>query len=129
MIAGTDFMLEDFEAVWSLLRERAQRWIKAETLARTRERLAAGEAACVANKDGFVVFGCNSADGERMRLEVLLAVSSGTPGAFARSEAGILAIARDLGAEEITFTTTRSGWGGVLGPEWGRLRNTFSRTV
>jgi len=129
MIAGTDFLFEDFEACWSMLAPRAMRWIRPELLRDIREDLGRGRALCIANREGFIVLSYSRLESGKMRASVLLAVSTGSPGAFSRQEPSMLKIARDLGADELSFETYRTGWGRMLGPEWSLQGEIFVRNT
>jgi hypothetical protein len=129
MIAGTDFFFEDFEVLWSMLAPRAERWIKAEVLSEIRQDLWKGHALCLANRDGLIVIGTSTIESGKMRCNVLLAVSTGTPGAFMRHEPSMLKIARDLNADELSFRADRTGWPRVLGPEWSLQGEVFVRNT
>lgn len=66
----------------------------------------------------------------RMRANVLLAASSGKPGAFLRQEGPVLKVAKDMGVGEIVFWTPRArSWARVLGPQWRRDGDWFARSI
>lgn len=128
-IAGTDFLFEDFEVLWSMLAPRAARWMRTTSLQSIRDDISAGRALCMANRDGFIVLGLVRLESGKMRCNVLLAVSTGSPGAFIRQEPSMLKIARDLHADELAFETYRTGWGRMLGPEWALQGEFFVRNT
>lgn len=69
----------------------------------------------------------NAADA--LDLFVLAAVAD-RHGAFARQDAAVLELARDLQASTVAFRAARRGWGRVLGPEWApRGTDEFVRIV
>ena len=129
MIAGTDFYFESFERVWPMLAPRAQRWIRADVLCSVRALLDSDVAVCIANREGIVVMMLDPQDDGKMDLKVLLAVSTGEPGAFQRQQDAMVTIAKDIGARRLTFKTDRTGWGRMLGQEWSLQGETFSRSL
>lgn len=129
MIAGTSFSLTSFGAVWAAVRERAKRFIPAESIAQALTEDEGDAAACLMNEDGFVVVSLEPTAGGTMRAFVLIAASTGLPGAFQRQERAMLAIAHDLGASELAFRSDRPGWLRVLGPEWSCDFDLFYRSV
>lgn len=129
MIAGTSFELTEFGAVWSAVRDRAKAWIPAESIAQALVDDQGDAAACLMNEDGLVVVNLEGRGDGTMRAFVLIAVSTGRPGAFHRQERAMLAIARDLGAVELAFRSDRPGWLRVLGPEWSCDFDLFYRSV
>ena len=125
MIAGTDFVLADFEQAWPLIRERAGKWIEPHVVDGAARP---GASVCVVNTDGMLVFTLFAVD-NRLRALVLLGVSTGTPGAFWRQEAAMVAIARDMGASWLAFESARRGWAKVLGPHWRRNGDLYEREL
>ncbi len=66
---------------------------------------------------------------DALELFVLAAVAD-RHGAFARQDAAVLELARDLQASTVAFRAARRGWGRVLGPEWApRGTDEFVRIV
>ena len=129
MIAGTTFELTEFGAVWRAVKDRAKAWIPADSIARALLDDQGDAAACLMNDDGLVVVNLEPLPDGTMRAFVLIAVSTGRPGAFKRQEPAMLTIARDLGAVELAFKSDRPGWLRVLGPEWACDFDLFYRSV
>lgn len=130
MIAGTSFCLERVDRAWEKHRARIERCGTDEvTLRDIRLDCFWRRAVCLEGPDGMVIVRpVHTSDG-KIDLEVLLAVSAGLHGAFKRNEQAMLAIARDMGASTVSFRTDRAGWQRLLGPEWRRQGDTFSREV
>lgn len=130
MIAGTAFDIVDVDQAWPRLRDRLARCgSDACVLQDTRERCLTGDALCMQSPDGVVIMSARGLAGGGVEAQVLLAVSSGHPGAFRRQEGAMLAIARDLGASVLSFATDRRGWARMLGPAWHEHAGTFSRST
>ena len=131
MIVGTEFMLEDIEAVWPAIEGRAARSRSSpEALLLARSRCASGHAICLANPDVVVVLTLKQGDGARIRAVVLLAVSTGLFGAFERQISSVVEIARSLEADELAFETDRPrAWRRLLGPEWAERDGIFARSL
>lgn len=131
MIAGTAFDLVAVQDAWPRFHSRARRSrTDAATLASIWQRCADGDALCLECPDGLVIVAASLNSSGTMVAEVLLAVSRGRHGAFQRHEADLVAIARDLGAQELAFRTDRPAWRRVLGPHWAqRDDDTFWRST
>lgn len=120
----------DLDACWPFVLARVGRAAMTPgALQALRERCAAGAAVCVAGADGVVVVTPQERPGGTMRAMVLLAVSTGAPGAFQRQEEEMAGVARELGATELAFTTSRRGWARLLGKHWRFDGEVFSRSV
>lgn len=127
MIAGTRFQIVDIDDVWPRIAQRARRCrADPDVLQDARARChAGGDAVCLEGPDGVLIM---AAAGPVAM--VLLAVSSGLPGAFHREEEAMLAIARDLRAQTVTFQTDRRGWARLLGPAWQQTPDgAFTRSL
>lgn len=121
--------MADFEDWLPLVRERAPRALMApDAVEALRDRCAAGAAICLAGEDGVVVVTPKLVGGT-MHAMVLLAVSSGVPGAFHRQQGEMLQVARELGAQWLSFHTKRRGWTRMLGPQWRFDGTMYSRGV
>lgn len=85
---------------------------------------------CLECDDGVLVVDLRpNREGTALELFVQLAVAT-RHGAFARQDAALQTLARDLGAETIAFNSRRRGWARRLGPQWHRRGETeFVRTV
>lgn len=129
MVAGTTFELTEFGAVWKAVQDHARGWIPDESVQQATEMDTRGAAACLMNEDGLVVVNLEPLPDGTMQAFVMIAVSTGRPGAFRRQEPAMLAIARDLGAVELAFRSDRPGWLRVLGPEWACDFDIFYRSV
>lgn len=119
-ICGTDFDLAEFRSVWPRVRERAKGWIAEDAIEAAEGR----STACLMNDDGMVAMKIAG-----RRAYVLLAVSTGTAGAFERNEAAVATMARDMGATVLAFRSDRRGWAKVLGPEWRHQGDLYERTL
>jgi hypothetical protein len=118
MIAGTEFVLQDFSAIWPELEPYLGLTNSSpEAIRRALRQCENGTAVCLRSPDGIVVLAIEQA-GERIRVVVLLAISTGVDGAFKRREPEVLAIAKELGGTEVVFETDRKGWRKLLGAEW-----------
>ena len=127
MIAG--FHLENFDAAWPRYYVRAVRWVDADAIQEARERHNSGDGVCMVGEDGLMVLSLET-DDNGTRLFVLLAVSTGIPGAVARQEAAIDMIAREVGVTRVAFRTNRRrGFRRMLGPRWERIGDEFTRSV
>lgn len=130
MIAGTPFILADVQDIWPTICHRLLKTkspLKTVLAALTKCRH--GESICLEGPDGVVVLTLEPSESAKMRAMVLLAFSSGKAGAFKRNEPSMVAIARDLGADELAFKTDRQGWTHLLGPEWTQDGETFVRSI
>ena len=130
MIFGTPFVLDDFEAAWPRIQRRMARTMAPPgALARIRLKCEDGSAMCLSCPDGVVVLTLTQS-GSTIRLEVMLAVSVGGPGAFLRHEPSMVRFARELGASRLAFHTDRKGWARLLGSHWTRREDgSFDRSV
>lgn len=124
MIAGTGLRIADISDVWPRYACRAKRArTDAASLQRVISRCRAGLALCLECDDGMAVVTLAGPTGE-MELRVLLAVSHGGAGGFARREPELLAVAHDMRARAISFRTDRApAWARVLGPAWRRIED------
>lgn len=131
MIAGTTFVFGDLEFLLRWAAGRARKIGDAkETLQQVSRRCSDGSAVCLANDDGLVVIAPEQQPDGTMRAMVLLAVAeNGRPGAFERQEDAVVAVARELGATQLAFRTTRKGWGRLVGPHWARDGDLYTRGV
>lgn len=136
MIAGTTFLLADIDSAMLRYRRRIRKAMTPrEILSDAAFMVHDGRALCLEGPDGMLILSAmGRADGARLLVEckVLLAVSSGVPGAFKRQEQAVIAIARDLGAALLTFRTDRRGWPRLLrmlGADWRREGEYFIRSV
>ena len=71
---------------------------------RIRAKCADGSAMCLQSGDGVGVVTLERLNAT-INLVALIALSNGKPGAFARHEADLMQLARDLGAERLAFRT------------------------
>lgn len=128
-IAGTDFELVDVDDAWPRIAKRAlKRCGSAPAVVESaRARCHCGDAVCLQSADGVVIMSARGRERGGIVAEILLAVSTGLPGAFKRQEAAMLRIARDLGAGVLSFETDRRGWARLLGPAWHADEDGFSR--
>jgi hypothetical protein len=127
---GTEFMIEDVRAVWQTLEPNLARTRSDPgVFRRAMEKCLDGSAACIVNPDGVVIMTLEQSECRTIRAVVLLAMSTGVPGAFRRQEKTLVHIARELGAAEMAFKTDRRGWGKLLGPEWAKRDDSFIRSV
>ena len=122
-IAGTRFELTEFADAWAIACDYAGKWIDSSAV---REALQAN-AVCLVCPDGVVSIALHRSDSGRIRAFVLMAVSTNFAGAYRRNEADVLAIARDMGAHQLAFRSSRRGWAKLLGPEWTRVGDTYER--
>ena len=149
-IAGTRFELTEFADAWAIACDYAGKWIDSSAV---REALleaqrafgrtggvvlegrdimggaqtGTGNAVCLVCPDGVVSIALHRSDSGRIRAFVLMAVSTNFAGAYRRNEADVLAIARDMGAHQLAFRSSRRGWAKLLGPEWTRVGDTYER--
>jgi len=123
--SGTSFALVDLEAVWPLLptypedaEEALHEWQEERALA------------FMDPAWGVFVLTMQPADNDgHLEVFLLLAVAF-QHGAFEAAEPAVLAIARDLGAEQIAFRSVRRGWSRRLGLDWTpRGTREFTRPV
>ena len=130
MIAGTDFLLGEIGDVIPRFTKRMQRTrsdigFLCQALGACQDR----DAICLHNSEGMVVVTLKLSDDGKITAMVLLAVSTGLHGAFKRREAAMIAIAKNMGAHQLSFRTDRKGWAKVLGPEWTERNEVFSRPI
>lgn len=118
MISGTDFAIESPLFVTEACRGLRRGVASASEVVEIRAQCEADEALCLACEDGMVVVDLRPGP-EGLEMFVWIAVAF-RHGAFARQDAALQAIARDLGASTIAFQTRRRGWARRLGPEWQR---------
>lgn len=119
----------DARACWPFVLARAGRsGMKAPLLEKLLQRCVDGAAVCLASPRGVVVVAPVIA-GPIIRLVVMLAVSDGTPGAFAAHEHEMLEVASEFGAHELAFETERRGWARLLGREWVVRDGLYVRSV
>lgn len=117
------------DSCWPLVLARGGRALMDDGMLEKLKRLCdEGQALCLASLDGVIVVTAQCRGG-RMRAVVLLAVSTGSPGAFRRQERAMVEVARELDAEELCFTTRRRGWARLLGPQWRFDGEMFVRSV
>lgn len=131
MIAGTAFRLAEIDRVWPQFRARAARsHTTAEMIEQHLKACRNGEALCLVCDDGLVIVTLEIERNGRITCMVLLAVSNGAFNAFARYEEQMLAIARDLEADDLAFCTDRPAWRRMLGAAWRKAGEcTFSRSI
>ena len=130
MIAGTHLHLVDFREAWPPLRARCWRFVPAESAAHAARMCDENRAVALGSIDGLTVLALETDDGVKMRANVLLAASTGQPGAFRRQETAMVTVARDMGASEMVFWTNRvRAWASLLGPEWRRDGDKFARSI
>lgn len=125
--SGTSFSIVDFGVFLPGVIDDALRVASVSEIAEIEAKCRAGQAMCLSGPDGLVVVDLRPAGGH-LEMYVWLAVAY-RHGAFLRQEPALLAIARDLGAETMAFTSRREGWARRLGPQWSRRGNEFVRTV
>lgn len=125
MIAGTGFRVADIDEVWPRWAARAARSLAGDAhLAWVIGECRSGDAVCLECDDGIVVLALG-AGGTRARA--LLA--AGDAGALRRREEELAAVAREMGAAEVSFRTDRKGWGRALGPRWQSDGDRFWRAT
>ena len=130
-MVGTEFMVEDVRAVWQQLEPNLARTRSDPSVfRRAMDKCLDGSAACIVNPDGVVILTLEKSESGTIRTVVLLAMSTGVPGAFKRQERALMHIARELGSTELAFKTDRRGWPKLLGPEWSsEASGSFFRSV
>lgn len=114
--SGTPYEIVDAATVGRFVSVRAGELPPSEIETILGEVLA-GRALAFIGPEGVIVITLTPR-GDSIELLVLLAVSTGAPGAFKRQEAAVCAIARDLGANAVAFKPYRRGWKRLVGPEW-----------
>ena len=125
MIAGTNFNMVRFSDAWPRFKEWAGEYITAEAVEEARH----WPNVSLVNEDGLLVLTLKPGH-NGLRAFVILALSSGKHfGAFHRNEAGVVEIARDMGARTLAFRSDRRGWGRVLGRHWWRDGDLYERRV
>lgn len=128
-VANTPFHFADFDRVWPKVAQRAQRVIPSADIESARQAEHEGTAACLMCDEGLLMLTV-SADERGTIAYVILAVSTGLPGAFKRHEGDMLHLAKDIGAQRIAFRTERvRAWARLLGPQWTRTDDRFEREV
>ncbi len=121
--------IADAAACWPFVLARAGRsGMQAPLLNKLLRRCEVGAAVCLASPSGVVVV-TPVVVGPIIRLVVMLAVSDGSPGAFAAHEQEMLDVAREFGAQELAFETMRRGWARLLGKEWAVRDGLYVRSV
>ena len=125
--SGTDFVLADLPTVWPKYIPRVLR-LPPKGVVEAVHCVASDTALALEGPDGLLIVSLTPRE-DAIELEVLLAVSTGTPGAFRRQEAAVCAIARDLGASAVVFVPARRGWDKVVGPEWITRGNAYVRQL
>lgn len=118
MISGTDFWIEGPQLIKAACRGMRAGIASDGDLREIQAECESERALCVSCEDGMAVFSL-VCDGSACELFVWIAVAF-KHGAFARQEAALLAVARDLEADTIAFRSRRRGWARRLGPEWQR---------
>lgn len=131
MICGTTFHFVDIDDLWPRIAARVARSrTDPKKLRDLRCRChGGGDAICMEGPDGVLIVAAEPDALGNVTAMVLLAVSKGLYGAFKRQESAMLAIARDLGATELSFRTDRRGWGRLVGPQWHASGDRFTRAV
>jgi len=130
VIAGTGFRLVQLDEVWPRYATRAVRSrATMATLEWVIEQCHRGRAVCLECDEGMVIMTTGPMP-HGTRAKVLLAVSSGKPGALQRRERDLVTVARDIGAAEVSFHTDRPrAWRRMLGPQWDTADERFWRPV
>lgn len=127
MCSGTSFQLVELESVWGEVSHRTMN-LPGEGVLEALDDAVTDRALTFFGPDGLLILTLVPRDND-LELLVLLAVSTGTPGAFRRQESAVRAIARDLGASAVVFTPARRGWTRLLGPEWITRGNAYVRRL
>ncbi len=119
----------DAAACWPFVLERAGRsGMSPATLEKLLRRCESGGAVCLASRRGVVIVTPRVLK-PIIRLQVMLAVSDGDPGAFAAHEEDLVQVAREFGANELVFETRRRGWSRLLGKDWAFRDGLYIRSV
>ena len=119
----------DAAACWPFVLARAGRsGMSPVTLDKLLDRCKSGGAVCLAGPRGVVIVTPRVLQ-PIIRLVVMLAVSDGTPGAFAAHEDELLQVAREFGAHELAFETRRRGWARLLNKHWAIRDGLYIRSV
>lgn len=130
MIAGTTFLLCDLQEELPDHQGRVMRSkIGAAGLRRLTDAVAAGTTLALKCEDGLVLITLRCDGRETIALVELAVSTSSKVAAFKRQEPAMLAVARDAGADRLVFSSHRRGWARLLGPQWQRIGDTFSRSV
>lgn len=125
MIAGTNFNMVRFADAWPRFKEWAGEYITEAAVDEARH----WPNVSLVNEDGLLVLTLKPGH-NGLRAFVILALScSGVFGAVHRNEAGVVEIARDMGARTLAFRSARRGWSRVLGRHWWRDGDLYERRV
>lgn len=127
MIAGTGFRLSSIDEAWPRYERRARRSLAGDAhLAWVVQECRAGQALCLECDDGMVVLAVGPCEAGT-RAKALLAV--GEAGALRRREDELAAVAREIGAAEVSFRTDRPAWRRMLSSRWKSDGERFWRAV
>jgi hypothetical protein len=118
MISGTEFTIEDPQMIAAACRGLAPTIASASEIAEIQAQCDLNRAMCLACPDGMIVIDLRPF-GDELELFVWVAVGF-KHGAFAKQDAALDLIGRDLGATTVAFQSRRRGWGRMLGPDWQR---------
>lgn len=117
-----------FAEAWPRIPARALRHFSPEVMAEAFNADAENRGACLLCEDGVLAVKTESDDNGGTRLFVL--VAAGAPGAFGRTEADVIDLARRFNCTAVAFKTHRArAWRKVLGPEWAQTDDEFSRSL
>lgn len=126
-VCGTPWHIVDAATIWPRIAHRIPG--PPSMAADIRHECDTGAALCMQCHDGMLVLALQpSGNGLNFRLFVLLCVGY-VAGAFQRRDADLDSIAADLGATEIAMRPARRGWVRLLGPQWIRQGDVYSRRV
>lgn len=128
VIAGTNFVMAHPSTVHDICVGLRPGVATVAEIEEIEAQCALDRAVCLVCDDGAVVIGLDPLGEGRFELFVWLAVAF-RYGAFERQDAALQIIARDLGAESISFLPRRKGWARRLGPEWQRRGQQLVRSV
>jgi|SRR5882672_11554276 len=128
MIAGTDFIMAPSSKVQEICVGLRPGVATVSEIEEIEAQCALDRAVCLVCDDGAVVISLDPLGEGRFELFLWLGVAF-RHGAFERQEAALQAIARDLGAETISFLPRRKGWARRLGPQWRYRGQQLVRSV
>ena len=124
-VCGTPWRIVEVGDVWEGIAHRIPEAAATEILSACQ----AGEALCLECGDGVLIITLTpDSESLEFRLFVLLAVGY-MPGAYQRRDPDLDKLAADLGASSISGLPARRGWGRLLGPNWIRQGDVFTREV
>lgn len=129
MIAGTGFIFCGAEEVARVTHRLAKVIDSGAGLRRVAEQLKEQTAVPLLCDEALIVITLKELADGTIAAHILLGVSFGKAGAFKRQESALIALAKDAGADWLTFKPGRRGWSRALGEQWKLEDGLYVRKV